>query len=136
MIVVGDGVHRLDGRTFPVIEGPEGPAPSAVAGGLLMGVGAGTAGVGLGVHLVAWRDAGVQEDGRVLVSEEDYAPLVAQNRAGLGTAIAGGVVLVAGVVLTVATAAEPRSSSARATVAPWFLPTPDGGVAFGIGGGW
>ncbi len=137
VLVVGEGVHRLEGRSFPANEKPAGPPPGAVAGGLLMGVGAGTTGVGLGLNIVSWQDAGVvPDDGRVTVGETEYDSLVSRNRAGLGTAIAGGVVLAAGVVITISTAVKPKAGSPATAVAPWFVPTADGGVAFGIGGAW
>ena len=132
VLVLGGATPQvLDGRVFEGGTDPrEGPSMGAV-GAVLMGVGAGMAGVGLAVHMGAYDGAGVQKpSGRVVVNEAEYGPLVTQNRVGFGILVGGGAVLGAGLVTTIVGLVS--ESPPRATA--WMTPTPDGGVAFGVGG--
>ncbi len=131
LLVTEDTVHQLDGRVF-LKRTAKKVAAMPVAGASLIGVGAGTAGAGLALHLVSYREAGLQEDGRATVVELDYGALLTRNRAGFATAIAGGVLAGVGVALVVAATAD--GGAKKAAWAPYLVPSPDGGLAFGIGG--
>jgi len=107
-----------------------GPNPT-ILGAALLGIGAGTAGAGVSLHMVAFDQAGVQESGLVLVEEEEYGPLVGQNRAGFATAVIGGAIMGVGLATTIGTL---TSGKKVAVATPWVLPMPDGGLALGLGG--
>jgi len=129
--------ERASGLAAPVA-GPAapkaGPAPMRIAGIGAAAGGAVLAGVGLGVNLQAYQEAGLASTGEATwsstVAEPEYAPLLTRNRAGLGLAIGGGATAVAGVVVAILGGAA--DGKVMATV-PWVTAGPDG-VRPGIGG--
>lgn len=128
LVLGGETPQLMRYRSFDEPTVSAGVGPETI-GPVLMGVGGGLLGVGLALHGAAYNDAGIQEPSkRVLVDSTTYERLVSQNRAGFGLAVAGGVVLGAGLVTTIIglTGGSPKATA-------WAAPT-EGGVTLGIGG--
>ncbi len=109
--------------------GPEPPAPAAIAGLVLAGVGAGLAGGGLGLNITSYNN-GIPQLGGLLVPVTEYDRYKRQNTAGLALTFVGAGVAVAGIVVTAIGLAAPKSKLAAV---PWMT-ADQGSVAFGISG--
>ena len=106
-------------------------APLLPVGAVLAGSGGALLALGLGLNREAFlQGQPAPEDGLVHVNRQHYDELFAQNRAGLGLAIAGGALTAAGVAVVVVS--QLRSGGGLAW-APWVVAQP-GAVAFGLGG--
>lgn len=137
IIATEDAVLRFDGRGFSQVPTAAGlkklpPPASRVAGGVMLGVGGGTLGLGLGLNIGSWATAKPGADGSALMPRPQYEGYVSQNRAGLGLAIAGAAVGATGLVLTLIPPKRPAVSGAPAAAAsrrplllPWAVATED-----------
>jgi hypothetical protein len=142
VLLLGDRVLELTGEQLLEQERvePKAKLPTGAAVGISMiGVGAGTFGVGLTANLETANEAreleknvreGTVEDG--VDPNEAYAEALRLNRIGLGLSLAGVGVAVAGGVITAATLLTPKVSVVSA--APWVAPGADGGVVLGVAG--
>jgi hypothetical protein len=105
------------------------PAPAAIAGLVLAGVGAGVAGAGLGLNIRSYND-GIPELGGLLIPVADYDANKRQNTAGLALVFVGAGVAVAGIVVTAIGLAAPK---AKLAAVPWIR-ADQRSVGFGISG--
>jgi hypothetical protein len=103
--------------------------PMPIAGLVVLGVGAATAGGGVALNLASY-SAGLPKVGDILPERAAYQAKVTQNRAGLGIAIAGGATAAAGAIITIIGASMPDG---KVAAVPWFVANPEA-VAFGISG--
>lgn len=119
LLLIGEQVYELVGEQLmvqePVVSEAKLPQPAA-AGLAMLGIGAGTFGVGLSANLGAW------EAGRSLVRsvepatvtpahENSYTELRAINGVGLGLTLGGGVLAGTGAVIAAVSLLAPRTTT-------------------------
>ena len=117
---------------------PTSPSGTTLAGVVTLGTGAALGGVGFGLHGSAWRRGQAMLTDPTLGTPSEYQGLQQENRAGLAVGLVGAAVAATGLLVTLASAAEPTGASktlSRGTAAPWLVAGP-GGVALGLGGTW